>query len=696
MKKSPNGGGVADMAKAVEGRWTLRDRVTPAIQRMNKETLKYKATVRNAQRSISRDWQNLKTGAFVVAAAVAATGYAVVSIAKSMTDAARESIEAETKLYAVLHNVKGVTDEQIAGLANYANALQRVGVVDGDVITAGVQQVATFQLQTSTIKTLMPGMADLIAQQKGVNATQEDAVTIGNLVGKVMNGQTSALSRAGISFNKAQEKILKYGNEQQKAATLAQVLKDNVGGVNAALAATDQGKIQQATNAWGDMKEQVGAVILMIEGKFAKLFMDNLPKIQSVVQKVSDGLANWANNGGVDSVINGMRKTWGAIKDVWNIISSVYNFFKNNWSTIKPIILGVAITLGVLKAAMVANNIVTVLSARAKIIYTAATKAFSIATRIAKGELTLMTIAQKGLNAAMKVSVIGLIVLAVVGLIAAGIWLVKNWEQVKLAGMKTWNVLVGAAQWAVNKYIDFANFMIRVYKFVWDSIKFGGVLIWNGMVSVAEWAVNKYIDFANLLIRTYKFAWDSIKFAGISIWNAVIDAAEGSVQKLLRPFNAIRTALGKEPIIVNFSAAKFKAEKPVWDSSFKAIPKVDFSAAKGTAVKPEWDSSFKAIAKVDFSGAKFSEDSIMAQTQKAQEERDKKNAAHTKALNDNTAALTDNTDATEDNTDGTEENTDETKGLSGTLKNGVSVNMTAEQIADGLFPRLERHLYGTS
>ena len=71
-------------------------------------------------------------------------------------------------------------------------------------------------------------MNNLLAQQKGLNATQTDAVNIGNLMGKVMQGQTSALTRVGISFTAAQEEVLKYGNEQEKAAMLAQVITDNV------------------------------------------------------------------------------------------------------------------------------------------------------------------------------------------------------------------------------------------------------------------------------------------------------------------------------------------------------------------------------------------------------------------------------------------------------------------------------------
>jgi hypothetical protein len=66
------------------------------------------------------------------------------------------------------------------------------------------------------VETLIPAMNNLIAQQKGLSATTGDAVNIGNLMGKVLNGQTGSLTRVGISFSAAQEKVLKYGNEQER------------------------------------------------------------------------------------------------------------------------------------------------------------------------------------------------------------------------------------------------------------------------------------------------------------------------------------------------------------------------------------------------------------------------------------------------------------------------------------------------
>lgn len=77
------------------------------------------------------------------------------------------------------------------------------------------------------------------------------------------------MRRVGITFTAAQEQVLKYGNESQRAAMLAEVITDNVGHMNAELAKTDAGKAQQMANAIGDIKEVVGSWFESIEPAIA-------------------------------------------------------------------------------------------------------------------------------------------------------------------------------------------------------------------------------------------------------------------------------------------------------------------------------------------------------------------------------------------------------------------------------------------
>ena len=181
------------------------------------------------------------------------------------TAAAQIQQEAEVKLETVMRQRMAATEDDVTAIKELAKAQQQLGIIGDEVQLAGAQQVATFLTERQALETLLPAMNNLIAQQRGYNATASDAVSIGNLMGKAMQGQTSALTRVGITFNEAQEAILKTGTEMERAATLAEVITDNVGEMNAALAATDAGKAKQLSNDIGDLKEQLGGVFSSVQ-----------------------------------------------------------------------------------------------------------------------------------------------------------------------------------------------------------------------------------------------------------------------------------------------------------------------------------------------------------------------------------------------------------------------------------------------
>ena len=196
---------------------------------------------------------------------VAAAFSQVSSAVSGMTQFYAAQVEAETKLQTVMRNTMDATDDEVQSIKDLCSAQQELGVVGADVQVAGAQELATYASKKSSLATLIPVMNDMIAQQYGFNATQEAAVNIATMMGKVFAGQTSALSRYGYTFSEAQEQILKFGTEEEKAATLAEVVRQSVGGVNAELAKTDSGRMVQLNNTIGDMKEQVGQLLLPFE-----------------------------------------------------------------------------------------------------------------------------------------------------------------------------------------------------------------------------------------------------------------------------------------------------------------------------------------------------------------------------------------------------------------------------------------------
>lgn len=192
--------------------------------------------------------------------------------------------QAERKLIEIYKTRMGVDDERAKKTMKVASALQKEGVIGDEVTLSGAQQLATYAKMPGTIDKLLPAMDNLLVQQKGYNATAEDAQSIANLFGKAMNGQTGALKRVGISFTAAQEEVLKYGTEEEKAAMLSKVITENVGEMNKVFAETDEGKMAQLKNTLGDIGERLGHAILPALGQLATWISENImPKVEQMV-----------------------------------------------------------------------------------------------------------------------------------------------------------------------------------------------------------------------------------------------------------------------------------------------------------------------------------------------------------------------------------------------------------------------------
>ena len=180
---------------------------------------------------------------------------------KDLTEAYQVQLVAETQLETIMRQRMNSTDEEIQHIKNLCSAQQELGVIGDEVQLSGAQQMATFLKQKESLDVLIPAMNNLIAQQNGLNATNQDAVCIGNMMGKAMQGQTAVLQRVGITFDEAQAHVLQYGTESERAAMLAEVITANVGNMNAELAKTDAGKQKQLENTLGDIKEKLGSMV---------------------------------------------------------------------------------------------------------------------------------------------------------------------------------------------------------------------------------------------------------------------------------------------------------------------------------------------------------------------------------------------------------------------------------------------------
>lgn len=183
------------------------------------------------------------------------------SAMRDMTAAYSVQASAEARLEQMMRNTMDATDDDIQSIKDLASAQQQLGVIGDEVILSGAQELATYMQKKDSLEALIPVMNDMIAQQYGYNASAESAVSVAQMMGKVFAGETGALKRLGYTFDEAQEQILKFGTEEEKVATLTEVVGQIVDGTNAKLANTPFGRIAQFSNDLGDIKEKLGQML---------------------------------------------------------------------------------------------------------------------------------------------------------------------------------------------------------------------------------------------------------------------------------------------------------------------------------------------------------------------------------------------------------------------------------------------------
>lgn len=212
---------------------------------------------------------------------------------REFTEANQAQQEAEAKLAQVMRNTMGASNAEIGSIKELASAQQKLGVIGDEVQLAGAQELGTYLSKTESLKKLIPVMNDMLAQQYGLNASQEQSVQIASMMGKVMDGQVGALSRYGYKFDEAQEQLLKYGSEEERVATLAEVIGQSVGGMNAALTAMPEGRLQQVANEMGDIKERVGAIWVRVQSSLIPATEVLIAIVNGLIDAVQAGWPVW-------------------------------------------------------------------------------------------------------------------------------------------------------------------------------------------------------------------------------------------------------------------------------------------------------------------------------------------------------------------------------------------------------------------
>lgn len=262
-----------------------------------------------ASKAVSGIGNAAKGMATVVSGAATAAAAYLVNFGRQSVDAALKAEEVTAKFQQVSKNNNWAGEEQ-KSLLGLNKTLGQTGVVSAGTLKAAQAQLGTFALTADQVKTLTPALADMIANNKGYNATAQDGVQIANLLGKVMTGNATALSKYGVTMTDAQKKILQEGAASEKAAMAAQVLEANFGGINKALAETPQGKMTILQHEIAGLKTSVGNDLIAAFGGVGGAVIKMVQAVEPLITAFFDKVAALAQKIGPP-----LEKVFGAVAD---------------------------------------------------------------------------------------------------------------------------------------------------------------------------------------------------------------------------------------------------------------------------------------------------------------------------------------------------------------------------------------------
>jgi hypothetical protein len=187
---------------------------------------------------------------------------AVVAFGKASIKAALEAQAEQERLANLLEVTTGASRRQIAALNDQAEALEKIGVVTAGSITQTQSQLATFNLQISTIEKLTPAILDYVTAEKGATASAADFKSMTNGLAQALNGNFTSLTRVGFVIDDVTKKRIKEGTETERAAALVEVLNSTYKDFNKNLRLTNAGQMQVLANTADDVKVIIGTGIL--------------------------------------------------------------------------------------------------------------------------------------------------------------------------------------------------------------------------------------------------------------------------------------------------------------------------------------------------------------------------------------------------------------------------------------------------
>jgi len=283
-------------------------------------------------------------------------------------------------------------------------------------------------------KKFMPAVGDMAAVFASSGKTVQDAA---EAMTDAAMGEFERLKEFGIKLGADDFKAGgKYAGVAYADAVMQEIKNKNYSGAAEALSKTFLGRLSTLKDSAGEIIQKTMAPVFErisagMGGLVEKVDqLKNNPSFQEFTQKFSAGLLT----------------VWDAASKVGSVIIGIAGGIMDNWKYIEPILAGMAVAFVALKVHAAAMAV----------------------------KLAAMTAAQWALNTAMGANPLGLIVIGIGALVAAGVALYQNWDTVKAKAGDLWNSLA-------NSFTGIKNSVVNTSTEVWDRIKYvveavGGII----------------------------------------------------------------------------------------------------------------------------------------------------------------------------------------------------------------------------
>lgn len=455
--------------------WQLLVKAQGDTKRANKSMRDLKRASRQLSQAIGIDFRNIaRVGAFALGAGLAAS-------VKVGVDEMLEAQRVTAQTNAVIKSTGGAANVSADQLAKLAGKLSEVSAVDDELIQSGANLLLTF----TNVRNEAGKNNDIFNQATAAaldlsRTFDVDLKRANIMLGKALQNPTkgiTALTRVGVSFTKEQknmvDEMMDAGNIMGAQKVILAELNNQVKGSAEAYGNTASGAIEKLKINFAELSATiVEAVVPSIAGMAGKL--------NDLVQRIRAWAATSAGQEALASLRAGLQQAASAIGIVASAIGKLIGFLYRWRDVLIP-----------LTAAVLAMF--------------AAWRGYVI--------IKAAVVAIKALNVAMKANPIGLVITAVVGLIAVLIVLYKR--------SATFRAIVNAI---VEAFKRLGRFALQVFQ----SIR-----------ARMQPVINLLKLIATLYLRNLVAQFRLVRAAAVAVWNAV-SAAWGRAVGL---FQRVRNAL---------------------------------------------------------------------------------------------------------------------------------------------------------